>query len=106
MQDNSPSYISVSVYPYISGGGEDLREDDPGQAVSAVVQSCYGKLQHSILVLYGAQIQQAADIATTETGEKLSLNQLIFIKRTNILRLHWNDLCSLTTGTGHISLTF
>lgn len=77
MQDNTPPYISVSVCPYISGGGEDLGEDDPGQAVPAVIQSCHGELQHSILVLYGAQIQQAADIATTEAGEKLSLNQLV-----------------------------
>lgn len=49
------------VTAYVSGSGEDLGEDDSGQTVSAVIQSCYGKLQDSILVLYGAKIQQAAN---------------------------------------------
>lgn len=36
---------------YIGGGGEDLGEDDPGQAVSAVVQRGDGQLEDSVLVL-------------------------------------------------------
>lgn len=46
---------------YVSSCSEDLREDHSGQTVSAVVQCGYGEFQHSVLVLYGAQIQQAAN---------------------------------------------
>lgn len=54
----SPSVFFVS---YISSSSEDLGEDHSGQAVSAVVQCGYSELQHGILVLHRAQIQQAAE---------------------------------------------
>lgn len=56
-------FLSLSVFfdSYISSSSEDLGEDHSGQTVSAVVQRGYSKLQHGILVLHRAQIQQAAE---------------------------------------------
>lgn len=45
---------------YISSGSEDLGEDHPGQTVPTVIQCGDGQLQHRVLVLYRAQVQQAA----------------------------------------------
>ncbi len=56
---------------YISSSSEDLGENHSGETVSAVVQCGYSKLQHSVLVLHGTQIQQAAD---TENRELLVEN--------------------------------
>ncbi len=44
---------------YISGSSEDLGEDDSCQAIPAVVQCGNNQLQKMVLVLQGAQVQQA-----------------------------------------------
>lgn len=55
-------YVCVEVFcSYVSGSSEDLGQDHSGQTVSAVVQSGYSKFQHSVLVLYRTQVQQAAN---------------------------------------------
>lgn len=50
------------IVSYISSSSEDLGEDHSSQTISAVVQCGDSKLQHGILVLHRAQIQQAAKI--------------------------------------------
>lgn len=47
-------------FTYISSCSEDLGEDHPGQTVPTVVECGDGQLQHRVLVLYRAQVQQAA----------------------------------------------
>lgn len=54
-------YCEDGWVSYISSSSEDLGEDHPGEAVSAIVQCGYNKLKHSVLVLQGAQIEQAAE---------------------------------------------
>lgn len=51
---------------YISSSSEDLGQDHSGQTISAVVQCGYSKLQHGILILHRAQIQQAAEAEIKE----------------------------------------
>lgn len=43
---------------YVRGRGQDLGQDDPGQAVPTVVQRGHGQLQQVVLVLQGAEVQQ------------------------------------------------
>lgn len=97
--------LLLSQLSYVSSSSEDLGEDDSGQTISTVVQCGYGKFQHSILVLYRAQIQQAANTG----GEKVQMSPFRTFYQTHTVGLEELGIslrvfCSLTTETGHISL--
>lgn len=44
---------------YVSGSGEDLGQDDPGQPITAVVQCGHSELQGVVLILQCTDAQQA-----------------------------------------------